>query len=81
MLRLIYFFYFLFLGIIFSQNNYDSNSQKTGYWVGYYDSGELRYEGYFESGKYNGLGRYIFKNGKIKEGIWKNNNFMHKNRN
>lgn len=65
MLRLIYFFYFLFLGLIFSQNNYDSNSQKTGYWVGYYDSGELRYEGYFESGQEIGYFKYYYKSGNI----------------
>jgi hypothetical protein len=30
-----------------------------------------KYEGYFKDGKYDGLGRYIFKGGKVKEGVWK----------
>ena len=35
---------------MFSQNNYNESGQKIGYWVGYYDSGELKYEGNFDDG-------------------------------
>jgi len=65
MFRLITCFYFIFFHIIFSQNNYNDSLQKTGYWVGYYDSGELRYEGYFENGKETGLFKYYYKSGNL----------------
>ena len=48
MFRLIFCFFLIIFSLGFSQNNYDNNMQKTGFWVGYYDSGEKRYEGNFE---------------------------------
>lgn len=65
MFRLIFCCFFVFFHMIFSQNNYNDSLQKTGYWVGYYDSGELRYEGYFENGKEIGYFKYYYKSGNL----------------
>ena len=51
--------------VTFSQNSYNEDGLKTGNWVGYYDSGELRYQGYFQDGKEYGLFTYYYKSGNV----------------
>ena len=57
MLRYSIFFFFSFIQL-FSQNQYSEGGQRDGLWKGYYDNGQLRYEGVFNDGKETG----VFKN-------------------
>ena len=60
---------FLSLTLIFSysftQNLYDENGNKTGVWVGHYETGELKYEGNFIDGKEVGCFLYYYKSGNL----------------
>ncbi len=58
-------FVFLIQHLILSQNSYNESAQKTGYWVGYYDSGELKYEGNFDNGNEVGCFKYYYKSGNL----------------
>ena len=56
-------FFFLFS---FSQNKY-KNDQREGYWEGYYETGQLRYSGFFENGKEKGVFKYYYKSGNLEK--------------
>ena len=60
MLRYSIFFFFSFIQL-FSQNQYSEGGQRDGLWKGYYDNGQLRYEGVFNDGKETGVFKYYYK--------------------
>ena len=35
-----------------------------------------KYDGYFKDGKKNGMGRWVFNNGEVLLGLWKNNEIV-----
>ena len=41
--------------------------------IEYYSNGNIMFEGYFINGKFEGNGKYIFKDGSYYIGQWKNN--------
>ena len=53
----------------FSQNQYSENGNRDGLWRGYYESGELKYEGSFDDGIEVGLFKYYYKSGNLERAI------------
>ena len=51
----------------FSQNQYSENGNRDGLWKGYYETGELRYEGVFQEGKETGIFKYYYKSGNLEK--------------
>jgi hypothetical protein len=58
----------------------EAGSKFTGSWVislpqgkGTLETAAYTYEGYFNEGKIEGEGTFTFKNGDVREGLWKNN--------
>ncbi len=66
MLRYSIFFFFSFIQL-FSQNQYSEGGQRDGLWKGYYDNGQLRYEGVFNDGKETGVFKYYYKSGNLEK--------------
>ena len=64
MFRFIYLFIFF---QSFSQNQYLENGNRNGTWKGYYDSGQIRYEGTFDDGKEIGLFKYYYRSGNLEK--------------
>ena len=58
-------FFVFFYGL--SQNQYNDNGDRQGLWIGYYDSGELKYKGYFDNGKEKGVFKYYYKSGNLEK--------------
>ncbi len=61
------FFYLLIFFQSFSQNQYLENGNRDGSWKGFYDSGQIRYEGTFDDGKEIGLFKYYYKSGNLEK--------------
>ena len=64
MFRFIYLFIFF---QSFSQNQYLENGNRNGTWKGYYDCGQIRYEGTFDDGKEIGLFKYYYRSGNLEK--------------
>ena len=64
MFRFIYLFIFF---QSFSQNQYLENGNRNGPWKGYYDSGQIRYEGTFDDGKEIGFFKYYYRSGNLEK--------------
>ena len=64
MFRFIYLFIFF---QSFSQNQYLENGNRNGPWKGYYDNGQIRYEGTFDDGKEIGLFKYYYRSGNLEK--------------
>ena len=54
----------------FSQNRYSENGNRDGLWRGYYESGELKYEGSFDDGTEVGLFKYYYKSGNLEKELF-----------
>ena len=66
MLQNIVLLFFLFIQS-FSQNHYSEDGNRDGPWQGYYETGELRYEGVFKEGKETGVFKYYYKSGNLEK--------------
>ena len=66
--------FFLILNLLFfqsfSQNQYSENGNRDGLWRGYYESGELKYEGSFDDGTEVGLFKYYYKSGNLEKELF-----------
>jgi len=60
----------LFFFQSFSQNQYSENGNRDGLWRGYYESGELKYEGSFDDGIEVGLFKYYYKSGNLEKELF-----------
>jgi len=51
----------------FSQNKFSDTGNREGDWRGYYETGEIRYEGVFKDGKETGVFKYYYKSGNLEK--------------